>query len=146
MLRIGIARLLVGPLLIVSAARAAADPLPGQIVVCPENPAWLVRYDPKGDHRPFFLCGPGDPEGFLYRGERRPDGTRDGDQMKLIRKLAPTGANCIYLMAVRSHGGDGDRTQNPFVRNDPKHGLNQAVLAQWERWFKAMDKAGIVIF
>jgi len=26
-----------------------------------------------------FLCGPGDPEGFLYRGTLNPDGTRTGD-------------------------------------------------------------------
>jgi len=129
-----------------TASAAAVKHLPGQTIVDPKNPAWLVRYDPKGNHKPFFMCGPGDPEGFLYRGKRRPDGTRDGDQMKLIAKLAPTGANCIYLMAVRSHGGDGDRTHNPFIDNDPRKGLSKKVLDQWERWFAAMDKAGIVIF
>jgi hypothetical protein len=130
---------------ITSAAAAAATPLPGQIIVDPNNPAWLVRHDPKGDHKPFFMCGPGDPEGFLYRGKQRADGTRDGDQMKLIRKLAPTGANCIYLMAVRSHGGDGKGSHNPFVGNDPKKGLNAKVFDQWDAWFTAMDRAGIVI-
>jgi len=127
-------------------AEPSRKPLPGQIIVNPDNPAWLVRYDATGRHKPFFLCGPGDPEGFLYRGKRRADGTRDGDQMKLIEKLAPTGANCIYLMAVRSHGGDGDRSHNPFVDNDPKRGLNKKVLDQWERWFAAMDRARIVIY
>jgi CubicO group peptidase (beta-lactamase class C family) len=95
---------------------------------------------------PLFLCGPGDPEGFLYRGTLNPDGTRSGDQMRLIEKLAPTGANCIYLMAVRSHGGDGDPTQNPFVRNDPAQGVNGKVLDQWEQWFAEMDRHGIVIY
>lgn len=124
----------------------AAGPLAGQVVVDPANAAWLVRYDPAGAHKPFFMCGPGDPENFLFRGKRRADGTRDGDQAKLIAKLAGTGANCIYIQAVRSHGGDGDRTHNPFVDNDPAKGLNAKVLDQWEGWFAAMDRAGIVTF
>jgi len=148
MRRRALACLMISTFLAMSAlaAQPSGKPLPGQIIVNPKNPAWLVRYDPKGNHKPFFLCGPGDPEGFLYRGKRRADGTRDGDQRKLIKKLAPTGANGIYLMAVRSHGGDGDRSHNPFVNNDPKKGLNAKVLGQWERWFDAMDRAGIVIY
>jgi len=47
---------------------------------------------------------------------------------------------------VRSHGGDGDATENPFVGNDPSRGVNEAVLQQWERWFRAMDNAGITVF
>ncbi len=121
-------------------------PLPGQLVADPANPAWLVRFSPDGEHKPFFMCGPGDPEGFLYRGTLRPDGTRDGDQIKLIEKLKPTGANCIYLMAVRSHGGDGGSTENPFVDHDPAKPLNDKLLDQWETWFAAMDEAGIVIY
>lgn len=112
------------------------------IAAKPQNRRWFYR----GNGRAMFMCGPGDPEGFLYRGKMREDGTRDGDQMKLIEKPAPTGANCIYLMAVQSHGGDGDATCNPFVANDPKKGLNAAVLDQWEQWFSAMDGAGIVIY
>jgi hypothetical protein len=92
------------------------------------------------------MCGPGDPEGFLYRGKLKADGTRDGDQARLIQKLKGTGANCIYLMAVRSHGGDGDRTQNPFVDHDPTKPLNAKLLDQWEQWFASMDEAGIVIY
>ncbi len=120
----------------------ASGPRIGQIIVDPEHPQWLKR---KGGG-PFFMCGPGDPEGFLYRGKLNPDGTRDGDQTALIEKLKGTGANCIYLMVVRSHGGDGDRTHNPFVNNDPRKGLNSKVLAQWDRWFTEMDKNGIVIY
>ncbi len=92
------------------------------------------------------MCGPGDPEDFLYRGRLKPDGTRDGDQMELIEKMRFTGANCIYLMAMRSHGGDGDKTHNPFVSNDPRKGINSKVLAQWEKWFTQMDNSGIVIY
>jgi hypothetical protein len=114
----------------------------GQIIVDPDHPQWLKR---KGGG-PFFMCGPGDPEDFLYRGGLKPDGTRNGDQMALIEKLKRTGANCIYLMAVRSHGGDGDKTHNPFVSNDADKGINTKVLEQWEVWFKEMDKNGIVIY
>lgn len=117
-------------------------PLPGQIVVDPDHPQWLA-YAGGG---PFFLCGPGDPEDFLYRGTLNPVGTRDGDQMALIDKLIGTGANSIYLQAVRSHGGDGDATHNPFLNHDPADGLNDAVLDQWESWFTAMDQHGITIF
>ena len=119
-----------------------SEPMNGQIVVDSEHPQWLKR---KGGG-PFFMCGPGDPEDFLYRGRLKPDGTRDGDQRKLIEKMKGTGANCIYLMAVRSHGGDGDKTHNPFVNNDPRKSINSKVLAQWEGWFTEMDRNGIVIY
>ena len=114
----------------------------GQVIGDPEHPQWLKR---KGGG-PFFMCGPGDPEDFLYRGKLNPDGTRNGDQMALIEKLKGTGANCIYLMAVRSHGGDGDKTHNPFVNNNPVKGINAKVLEQWGVWFTEMDKNDIVIY
>lgn len=142
----GALKLLVASVKDRSGKPTRTGPAQGQIAVHPKNPRWLVRYDATGRHKPFFMCGPGDPEGFLYRGSQRPDGTRRGDQAKLIAKLKPTGANCIYLTAVRSHGGDGDKTHNPFIDNDPAKGLNPKVLDQWETWFAEMDKAGIVIF
>lgn len=119
-----------------------ADPMADQITVDRKSPSWLVR---RGG-RPFFMCGPGDPEDFLYRGKLNADGTRNGDQTALIRKLAGTGANCIYMIAVRSHGGDGDPTHNPFTANDPGKGPNARVLDQWEQWFTEMDSGGISIF
>jgi len=129
---------------------AAADvPLRGQIVADPANPAWLVyNRDDNSDGKldPFFMCGPGDPEGFLYRGARNPDGTRNGDQMAIVKKIKGTGANCIYLQAVRSHGGDGGATHNPFAGSDPNKGLDENILNQWETWFAAMDDSGIVIY
>ncbi len=128
--------------MLLSVTGVRSEPMPGQIVVDEANPRWF-RYHEGG---PFFMAGPGDPEGFLYRGRLRRDGTRSGDQLKLIEKLAKTGANSIYLMAVRSHGGDGTDTHNPFIRNDPQRGLNEKVLDQWESWFQEMDRHGIVIF
>jgi CubicO group peptidase (beta-lactamase class C family) len=115
---------------------------PGGLTVDSEHPQWLAR----AGGRPFVMCGPGDPEDFLYRGTLNPDGTRDGDQMALIEKLKGTGANCIYLMAVRSHGGDGDQTHNPFINHDPAQGIHPKVLDQWEQWFTEMDRHGIVIY
>ncbi len=111
----------------------------GAVVPDAEKPQWLKTV---GDGT-FLMAGPGDPEGFLFRGTLNPDGTRSGDQEELIQKLAASGANCLYLMAVRSHGGDGDATQNPFVDNDPAKPLNEAVLAQWDGWLSALDKAGV---
>lgn len=118
------------------------QPMSGQIVVDAEHPQWL-RYHEGG---PFYMAGPGDPEGFLYRGRLQASGTRRGDQKKLIRRLSKTGANSIYLMAVRSHGGDGDDTHNPYIGHNPANELNPKVLNQWEKWFKRMDRNGIVIF
>ncbi len=126
--------------------QAAKDaPMTDQVIVAPGNPAWLARNDADGP-TPFIMCGPGDPEDFLYRGSRRADGTRDGDQRAIIEKMAGTGANCLYIQAVRSHGGDGDATHNPFVDSDPARGLDEDILQQWEGWFRAMDDAGIVIY
>jgi hypothetical protein len=112
----------------------------GPLVVDARHPHVFRR----ADGPPIFLCGPGDPEDFLHRGTQLADGTRDGDQDDLIAKLAPTGANTMYFQAVRSHGGDGDATHNPFVSGDPTLGLNEAVLDQWDGWLAAMNDAGIV--
>ncbi|MFQ5467250.1 MAG: DUF4038 domain-containing protein, partial [Kiloniellaceae bacterium] len=106
------------------------------------NPSWL-RY---ADGSPFFMCAAGDPEDFLYRGRRNADGTRGGDQMAIIDKLRASGANGLYFQIVRSHGGDGTASHNPFVDSDPAKGLDEDILNQWETWFTAMDDAGIVAY
>ncbi len=118
-----------------------SQPIAGQIVIDPEHPQWLKRHG--GKH--VFICGPGDPEEFLYRGRRNADGTRDGDQEQLIRKLIEHGGNCIYFQAVRS-GGDGPPDHNPFVEGDPSRGTEPKILDQWERWFTLMDDNGILIY
>ncbi|NLX13096.1 MAG: hypothetical protein GXY44_05490, partial [Phycisphaerales bacterium] len=131
------------PILLLAAPPVVmAQPVPGQIVVDPNYPAWF-RYHGGG---PFYMCGPGDPEGFLYRGIRNADGTRNGDQVSLINKMLGTGANCIYLMAIRSHGGDGDWTENPYIDSNLNSGLSDPILNQWETWFTMMDANGITIF
>ncbi len=125
--------------------------LPGQVIVDPGNASWLVYNkdtDGNGKLDPFYLGGPGGPEDFLYRGTRNANGTRTGDQQTIIDAIQGTGANCIYLMAVRTHGGDSknDKTHNPFVESDPARGLDEAILNQWDEWFTLMDRHGIVIY
>ena len=117
--------------------------VPGQIVVDPAHPQWFGR----PDGSPFFMCGPGDPEWFLYQGTRLSDGTRDGGgQSQQIQRLIDEGGNSIYLTAVRSHGGDGDSTQNPFSGSSPSNALDDDILDQWEGWFTQMDEGGVTIF
>lgn len=120
--------------------------LENQIIVHPSDPRWLAYNtdDGSGNVSPFFMSGPGDPEGFLYRGTRNADGTRSGDQSTLIQKLADNGGNCIYMIAVRSHGGDGGADENPFIDSDPTNALDDDILTQWDGWFDEMDAAGIV--
>jgi CubicO group peptidase (beta-lactamase class C family) len=129
---------------VVGPGAAANGPQAGQIIIDPEHPQWLMRQG--GRH--VYICGPGDPEDFLYRGTRRADGTRDGDQKQLIEKLAAQGGNSIYLQAVRTHGGDAkaDRTQNPFVDSDPAKAVDDRILNQWEEWFTLMDRHDILIY
>lgn len=125
------------------------QPQPGQIVVDSNNRSWLFyNRDANGDGQldPLFIAGPGDPEEFLYRGSRNSDGTRNGDQMAIINKLIGTGANSIYMQAIRSHGGDGQSDHNPFVNSNPLQGFDEDILNQWEQWFTAMDNAGIIIY
>ncbi len=123
---------------IVTSAEAA-----GSLIVDPAHPQWLKH---EGGNS-FFLCGPGDPENFLYRGTRNANGTRSGDQMALINKLAANGGNSIYFQMIRSHGGDDlTGTHNPFIDSNPALGLDLDILNQWESWFTAMDQAGILIY
>jgi hypothetical protein len=126
------------------ATSAHDHPLPGQIIVDSEHPQWLKRHG--GRH--VFICGPGDPEDFLYLGARRRDGSRDGDQVERIQKLIQYGGNSIYMQIVRSPGGDtrGDTTHNPFVDSDPQQGLDEDILEQWQEWFTLMDRHDILIY
>ena len=123
--------------------------VPGQVMVDPASPSWLVyNRDANSDGKPdpVFVCGPGDPEDFLYRGTRNPDGTRSGDQLDIINNMSAQGVNSIYFQVIRSHGGDGDSTHNPYINSDPANQLDQDILEQWDSWFAALDNAGIIIY
>ncbi len=124
---------------------ATDAPMIGQVTVHPDNPRHLVRLTADGQGAPLFLCGPGDPEDFLYRGERQPDGKRQGDQDAILDRMKGTGANCLYVQAIRSHGGDGDKTHNPFIDSNPEKGLDEDILNQWDGWLTRMDEEGIIV-
>lgn len=132
---------------------SAQTGLSGHLVANSSNPRWLF-YDTNGDgvgDKPHFMCAPGDPEDFLYRGARNADGTRSGDQGSIINSLKSNlgngkPANGIYMQIVRSHGGDGSADHNPFIDSNPSNGLDNDILNQWDTWFSDMDSAGIVIY
>jgi hypothetical protein len=141
--------ILFGILLILAISMLQAAPMPGQIIVDPDHPEWCVyNRDSNGDSKldPHFTCGPGDPEDFFYRGTRNADGTRTGDQMTVLNKLIGTGANCIYIQSIRSHGGDGSGDHNPFEGSNPSNQLDNDILDQWETWITHMDTNGIVLY
>lgn len=141
--------LLLITLIIIAAPTTAMTALPGQLIVDPASPSWLVyNRDRNGDGNldPAFICGPGDPEDFLYRGDRNPDGTRSGDQQNIIDNMITHGVNSIYLQSIRSHGGDGNSTHNPFIDSEPEKGLDGNILLQWDGWLKQLDDGGVVIY
>ncbi len=139
---LGLLCIAAGPALLAALPFAEAGTASaGPLTVDSSEPQWLVK-----DGAPFYFCGPGDPENFLHRGTRNPDGTRNGDQDAILQEMTGTGANILWMTAVRSHGGDGGPTENPFVNNDPNQGIGAAVLDQWEGWISQLDAAGIVTF
>lgn len=122
----------------------AADYLPDQIIPDPEHPGRLAYNRDRngaGHLDPFYLCGPGGPEGFLYgdiSGGDTPDSVLD--------KMIEHGGNCIYLQGIRSHGGDGQPHHNPFVDHNPEKGIDYEVLQSWKKWFDRMRDNNIVIY
>ncbi len=119
--------------------------LPGQIIVAGGRPGHLKI----NGGRPLFLCGPDNPEDFLFLGKLLPDGTRDGPQMEIINFLEQTGVNAFHFMMFRMRRcnikDEGDDTHCPFVDHDPSKPLNEKVLAQWEYWLQELEKRGIVV-
>ena len=114
------------------------DALPGQLVVHPLNPARFGRLESDGRVADLMLCGLGSPEGLLFLPPEQQD--------HILAELIRHGGNMLYAMAVRSHGGDGGPTENPFIGHDPLSGLNEAVLTRWESFFRRAHAAGIYVF
>lgn len=122
------------------------DALLGQIIVAGKNPGYL-KYNGGG---PAFLCGPDNPETFLFLGDLKPDGTRsNGQQQQIIDRLAKSGANAFHFQMTRIRRcnikDEGDDRHSPFVDFDPGKPLNQAVLDQWDGWLSQLEAAGIVV-
>ncbi|MDA0194482.1 MAG: hypothetical protein O2887_05770 [Bacteroidetes bacterium] len=119
---------------------------PGQIIVAGCQPSNL-KYNGGG---PAFLCGPDNPEDFLFRGELNPDGTRSGGkQEEIIAKLARSGANSFHCQMFRMQRcnikQEGDDMHAPFIDYDPAKGLNKGVLNQWDRWLDLFEQHDIVV-
>ncbi|MDO8544246.1 MAG: hypothetical protein Q7S40_27725 [Opitutaceae bacterium] len=122
------------------------DALPGQIIVAGKTPGYL-KYNGGG---PAFLCGPDNPELFLFLGELNKDGTRSkGEQQRIIDRLVASGANAFHVILWRMNRSniknEGDDKHCPFVDHDPAKPLNDAVLAQWEGWIAQFEAAGVVV-
>lgn len=120
------------------------DALPGQVIVAGTKPGYL-KYNGGG---PVFLCGPDNPEDFLFRGELNPDGTRSGGgQEDMIQRMAKAGVNAfhcqMFRMQVCNIKDEGDDTHCPFVDHDPSKPLDEDVLEQWDGWLGLMEKNGI---
>jgi len=129
--------------------KPALSALPGQIMVDPNNDSWLVyNRDNNGDGKkdPFFMCGAGEPEEFLYT-----EGTTYAQADDVINKISGTGANAVYFQLIRT-GGDvrpGQPTkQDPFIDNNPStRGANIDLIRQWKsKWFDRLDSLGITMF
>ncbi|RMF87157.1 MAG: hypothetical protein D6741_20930, partial [Planctomycetota bacterium] len=120
--------------------------LPGQIVVVGQRPGFFKI----NGGRYLFLCGPDNPEEFLYLGELQPDGTRvGGGQMEMIEFLGKSGVNACHMQMFRMRRcnikNEGDDTHCPFIDHDPAKPLNQKVLDQWDRWLTELERRGIVV-
>ena len=119
--------------------------LPGQIIVAGDRPGYLKI----NGGRAVFLCGPDNPEEFLYLGTLRPDGTRDGPQMEMIEFLGKSGVNAFHFQMFRMRRcnikDEGDDTHCPFVDHDPSKPLNEKVLDQWDFWLGELEKRGIIV-
>ena len=120
--------------------------LPGQVIVAGSNPGYL-KYNGGG---PVFLCGPDNPETFLFLGDLKPDGTRSNGQQQLaIDRLIKSGANAFHFQMFRMRRcnikDEGDDTHCPFVNFDPSRPLNEAILDQWDGWISQLEQAGVII-
>ena len=134
------------PVSVATAELDDPDALPGQIIVAGKNPGYL-KYSGGG---PAFLCGPDNPETFLFLGEVNPDGTRAGGQQQMvIDRLVKSGANAFHCQMFRMRRSnikdEGDDQHCPFVDHDPKQPLNHAILDQWDGWISQLEKAGVII-
>lgn len=120
--------------------------LPGQVVVAGGKPGYL-KYNGGG---PVFICGPDNPETFLWDGKLMPDGTRSGGkQVQMINNIAAAGMNGFHFQMFRmqrcNFKNEGDDTHVPFIDHNPAKGLDPDVLNQWDGWLDLMEEKGIIV-
>jgi hypothetical protein len=83
----------------------------------------------------WFPTGPGDPEDFLCRSAT--------ERTSIINML--NGGNTLYVMAVKTHGGDGPAGCNPWIGGNPTNGLDASRLDDWYNVLDQADNKGVVI-
>jgi len=126
--------------------KPAKSAVSGQIMVDPNNESWFVyNRDSNSDGKkdPFFMCGAGEPEEFLYT-----EGTSYVQANDVINKISGTGANAVYFQLIRTGGdirsGQPDK-QDPFVGSSCDANTN--LIGQWKsKWFNKMDQLGITMY
>jgi hypothetical protein len=83
----------------------------------------------------WFPTGPGDPEDFLCRSAAA--------RTSIVNML--NGGNTLYVMAVKTHGGDGPAGCNPWIGGNPANGIDSAKLNDWYNVLDQADNKGVVI-
>ena len=83
----------------------------------------------------WFPTGPGDPEDFLCRSAT--------ERTSIVNML--NGGNTLYVMAVKTHGGDGPTGCNPWIGGNPTNALDTAKLSDWYDALDQADNKGVVI-
>jgi hypothetical protein len=84
----------------------------------------------------WFPTGPGDPEDFLCRSAT--------ERARIVNML--NGGNTLYVMAVKTHGGDGPARCNPWIGGNPSNGLDTEKLNDWHDALDQADNKGVVIY
>ncbi|MBF0431099.1 MAG: hypothetical protein HQK83_07465 [Fibrobacteria bacterium] len=105
----------------------------GQIAPHPQHPKWLVRWDSlTHNHTQVMVGGPGDPEAFFWKSQRK----------EMIDRMIEHGGNCLYLMADAS--GDTPNASS-YVGGNPNNGYDPSALDEWDALLTHADTNGIVI-
>lgn len=122
--------------------------LPGQILVAGSNPGYLKR----NGGPPIYLCGPDNPEEFLYWDtmETQPDGKKKVvDQAGMIAKLVASGCNALHCQVFRmqrcNFKNEGRDDHCPFLNHDPTQPLDSKLLDHWDEMFAELERHGIVV-
>jgi hypothetical protein len=83
----------------------------------------------------WFPTGPGDPEDFLCRSA--------AERTSIVNML--NSGNTLYVVAVKTHGGDGPAGCNPWIGGNPANGLDTAKVNDWYNVLDRADNKGVVI-
>ncbi len=120
--------------------------LPGQIIIAGKHPGYL-KYN--GIPGPAYLCGPDNPETFLYDYFGFYNTRKDSGQEEMIRHMDDAGVNAFHFIIWRmkrtNMKGEGDDEHTPFIDHDPSKGLDMEVLDKWDGWLDLFEEAGVTV-